>query len=428
MYTLHERTTPKTKIFGARYAIPGSHPIPSHHMSRSDAALMPTNLALGDGPDPAQGQVDQDGDDADDPNGLFVIGALVAEDDGEDDAAHVADAAGAAGDDAVGVRVDVGDEAEDGAVGALEEEGHAGDEAEHGALVVAVGETDGDLEGAGDDGVGVHEVLLAPDAGAGVDGVGEETAEGAEDDVQETEHGGPATGAGLTEGFEVLEVVGTEDGVDRQFGAEGAEVAAAGDEGLEGEDDGHCFLEAGFADDFAAGDIEHLLFAHLSFVVKATLALAGGVVLDFCVRVPARRTGRGRRWLIGTDLPWNLDDVTGDAVFSQILLGGEVAFAPFSCWGVGADQEQSDGDGDDDDEWDNERHSPCLVGSQVLMRNQRVEDGGHQEVCDTATRIAEACGERVARANNVLIKEASRPYLARHKATAKDTNEETESQ
>ena len=193
---------------------------------------MPADLALGDGSDPTERQVDADGDDADDPDGLFVVGALVAEDDGEDDAAQVADAAGAAGDDAVGEGVHVRDEAEDGAVGALEEEGHAGDEAEHGALVAAVGQADGELEHAGHDGVRVDEALLPPDTGAGVDGVGYETAEGAEHDVQETEHGGPATGAGLTERFEVLEVVGAQDGVDGQFGAEGAEVAAAGDEGL----------------------------------------------------------------------------------------------------------------------------------------------------------------------------------------------------
>ena len=123
-------------------------------------------------------------------------------------------------------------EAEDGAVGALEEECHAGDETEHGALGVAVLETDGDLEGPGDAGVGVDEVLLAPDTGTGVNGVGYETAKGAAHDVQETEHGRPATGAGLTKCFEVLKVVGAQDGVDGQFGAEGAEVAAACDKGL----------------------------------------------------------------------------------------------------------------------------------------------------------------------------------------------------
>ena len=54
----------------------------------------------------------------------------------------------------------------------------------------------------------MDEVFLAPDTGAGVDGVGQETAGGTERDVQQTKHGSPATGAGLTERFEVLEVVG----------------------------------------------------------------------------------------------------------------------------------------------------------------------------------------------------------------------------
>ncbi len=250
---------------------------------------MPTNLPLGNRPDPAQRQIDRNGNDANDPNRLLIILALVPEYDGEDDAAQVARRARAPRDDAVGIGMHVRHEAEDGAIGALEEEGHAGDEAEHRALVVAVCETDGDLERAREDGVGVDEVLLAPDAGAGVEGVGEETAEGAEDDVQEAEHGGPATGARLAKGFEVLDVVGAQDGVDGEFGAKGAEVAAAGDEGLQGEDNGHCFLEGGFADDFAASDVEHLLFADLGFVIKATLALASGVVFDFGVGVPVRR-------------------------------------------------------------------------------------------------------------------------------------------
>ena len=70
---------------------------------------------------------------------------------------------------------------------------------------------------------------------------------------------------------------------------------------------------------------------------------------------------------MGGYFPWDVDDVTGDAMFSQMLLGGEMAFAPFSCRCVGAHQEYCDGDGDDDDEWDNECYSPCLVGSLVLV-------------------------------------------------------------
>ena len=250
---------------------------------------MPTNLPFRNRSYPAHRQIDPNGNNPDNPNGLFVILALVPEDDGEDDAPQVPDAARAARDDAVCKGVHVRHEAEDGAVGALEEERHARDETEHGALVVAVRETNRELEDARDDGVGVDEVLLAPDAGAGVDGVGQQPTHGPEGDVQETEHGGPATGAGLPERFEIFEVVGAEDGVDGQFGAEGAEVAGAGDEGLEGEDDGHCFLERGFADDFTPSDIEHLLFANLGFVVEAALALAGSIVFEFCIRVPRRR-------------------------------------------------------------------------------------------------------------------------------------------
>ena len=216
---------------------------------------MPTNLALRNRPNPTQRQINRNSNNANNPNRLLIIRPLVPENNREDDPAQVANTPRAAGDNAIGERMHVRDEAEDGAVGAFEEERHAGHETEHGALVVAVGEADGDLEGAGDDGVGVHEGFLAPDAGAGVDGVGEEAAEGAEGDVEEAEHGGPAAGAGLAEGFEVFEVEGAEDGVDGEFGAEGAEVAAAGDEGLQGEDDGHCFFEGGFADDFAAGDV-----------------------------------------------------------------------------------------------------------------------------------------------------------------------------
>ena len=301
--------------------------------------LMPTNLPLRNGSDPAQRQIDRNRNDADDPNRLLVLLALIPEDDREDDATEIARPPRAARDDAIGIRVHVRHEAEDGAVGALEEEGEAGHETEHGALVVAVREADGEFEDAGEDGVGVDEVLLAPDAGALVDLVGEEAADGPEGDVEEAEHGGPAAGTRLAEGFEVLDVVGAQDGVDGELGAKGAEVAAAGDEGLEGEDDGHCLLEAGLLDNLPTGDVEHLLFANLGFVGKAALALAGGVVFDFCVRITVRRARFKRCWFLGIDLAWNLNNVTGDAMFSQILLGGEVAFAPFPCRGVGADNQ-----------------------------------------------------------------------------------------
>lgn len=63
---------------------------------------MAPNLPLRDGPDPAEPQVDGDGDDANDPKHLAVVLAVVAEDDGEDNTAEVSRGTGTAGDDALG--------------------------------------------------------------------------------------------------------------------------------------------------------------------------------------------------------------------------------------------------------------------------------------------------------------------------------------
>lgn len=166
IYAQNERTTPPKKVFQYRYAFPIRNPCPNGY------TLVPTDLPLGNGLDPTQRQVDNNSDDANNPNGLLIMRALVSEDDGEDDTAQIADTARAARDDAVREGVHVGYKAEDGTVGAFKEESHAGEETKHGALVVTVRDTDGDLEDAGDDGVGVDEVFLAPDTGAGVDGVG----------------------------------------------------------------------------------------------------------------------------------------------------------------------------------------------------------------------------------------------------------------
>ncbi len=62
---------------------------------------MAPNLPLRDGPDPAEPQVDRDGNDANDPKHLAVVLAVVAEDDGEDNTAEVSRGTGAAGDDAL---------------------------------------------------------------------------------------------------------------------------------------------------------------------------------------------------------------------------------------------------------------------------------------------------------------------------------------
>ena len=273
---------------------------------------MPANLALGNRSNPTQTNIDRDSDDADDPDDLGVMGAVVAENDGEDDAAEIARGAGASGDDAVGVGVDVcsgfmlarrrhsggrarkegehtGHEGEVSSVAGFEEEGHSRNEAEHRTLIIGVDDANGNEEGAGDEGEGVDQSFLAPHSGSSVQIVGDDASQGSEHDVEETEHGGPVARAGLLELGEVLEVVGAEDGVDGKFGAEGAKVASGGHEGLQREDNGHCLLECWLDDDFAASSVEHLLFADLGFAIIVRTVLAGSTVFDLLLVIVARR-------------------------------------------------------------------------------------------------------------------------------------------
>ena len=168
------------------------------------------------------------------------------------------------------------------AVGRLEEEGHARNQPKHGALRMRVGGADGDVKRAGEDAQGVQPDLFAPDgARAAVEGVGEEAAGGAADDVEEAEHGGPVAGLGLVE-FGVLElrlVVGAQDAVDRELGAEGAEVACRRDQGLEAEDYRHGVAEGWLLDHLAAGCVQHGLGAELGFARRGEFA-GGCLVLE----------------------------------------------------------------------------------------------------------------------------------------------------
>lgn len=68
-------------------------------------------------------------------------------------------------------------------------------------------------------------------------------------------------------------VVCAEDGVDGEFGAEGAEVAGAYDEGLRGDGDLRHGFEGGVLDGFEVGGGEDLTGAGLGFGV-----FGGGVV------------------------------------------------------------------------------------------------------------------------------------------------------
>ena len=105
-----------------------------------------------------------------------------------------------------------------------------------------------------------------------------------------------------------------------------------------------------------------------------------------------------------------------------------MAVCPFAGWGVGAEDEHRGGGGCDDDEGDDEGHAPGDVCREMLLLDKGVEDGGHEEVCDASACVAEAACEGVGCADDVLVEEASGPYLTWNKAAAEDTDEESKSQ
>ena len=196
------------------------------------STLSATDLTFWNWPNPAYSKVDGDGDDTNDPEGLCVVGAVVAENDGKDDTTKVTHGTGEARDDTVGMRVNVRDQRVVETVGTLKEEGNTTtDETNQCWTVVGVGDTDDNQEDAHHDRIRVKENLLGPHGlGTAVDIVTEDTTKRTEDDVHETKHGSPVTGSLKAELGEVLEVVVAKDAVDGKLRTECAEIAGSGDE------------------------------------------------------------------------------------------------------------------------------------------------------------------------------------------------------
>ena len=181
-------------------------------------------------------------------------------------------------------------------VARLQEKRHPGNKPKHGIPIMRVRGPDRDQKHARHERKDVNQVLFPPHVRAPVDEIREDAPEGSEDDVQEAEHGGPVAAAALLEGGEVLQVVGAQDAVDGELGAEGAEVASPRHERLHREDDFQEFLARGFDDDFAAGGVEHLLFADLGFVRESCRLFGLGgfeaeLFLGTTVRATAARGG-----------------------------------------------------------------------------------------------------------------------------------------
>lgn len=93
--------------------------------------------------------------------------------------------------------------------------------------------------------------------------------------------------------------------------------------------------------------------------------------------------------------------------------------------GVRAEKEH----GNTADEQTNERNDkgnpPCLGRAEALMSDERVKDGGHDEVSNTTAGVTPTTSQGVGGADNVLVEEASAPHLARDKGSTQDTNEKS---
>lgn len=179
-------------------------------------------------------------------------------------------------------------------------------------------------------------------------------------------------------------------------------------------------------DDLATCSVQHLLFSHLCLVVAKHSTCLSQLLLVFDDIVGRSRGARARNGILcGSDR--NVDDNGGvDGVFTKIVLGCLRTVCPLARGCVRAQDEKCQCHDDDDDTRDDECHSPGDVGGQTIGY-QAVVDGGHEEVSDASTSVTKTSSQSIGSADNVLVVETSRPYLARHKAAAQDADEEATS-
>lgn len=393
--------------------------------------------------DPANGQLECDGDDTNDPDTLAVVWRQVPEDDGENDTTKVTHGTSETRHDTVGMWVHVRHKGVTDTVATLKEESQTSEETEHGSLVVGVEDTDGDCESTEDDSVGVKKNLLAPDGASAAEGVvSGETTERTADDVEKTEHGSPVTRFLETEtiALEVDTVPCTEDGVDGKLSTERAEVMNTSDPGLRGSSNVENFLASGLADNLALGGFVHLFGANLSFAIlvvrvgrreEINLLVVDGL-LGKC-RVAWVGNSGGTRLLHVERATRSVDDGTlgggvGNAehvVLAEVVINGVQAVFPATKRGVGAEEEQASCDNEDEDTRDNKVDTPGDVGPLVLVSDEGVVNGRHDEVGNTSTSVTETGSDGVGGTDNVLVEEPSHPYLARNERTTEDTDEET---
>ena len=122
-------------------------------------------------------------------------------------------------------RMHVRDDSEVCTIGGFQKQCHARHESKHGSLSLGIDKTNNKLEDTRTDTKEYEPEFLSPDGvGIFVYSIRNETTYRAEKNVQKTKHGRPLAGCGLTQFREVLQVVGTENRIDRKLSTEGAGV------------------------------------------------------------------------------------------------------------------------------------------------------------------------------------------------------------
>lgn len=139
----------------------------------------------------------------------------------------------------IGIRVYMRHKGKVSAVACLQEDGHQCDQAHHGVELLRIKLADDDQKDTRHDADEMDPHLLSPQVVARPfeNQVAEESSSRSSDDVEEAKHGSPTTGCGLSEVWEVLEIVRAEDGIDCELAAERADVSSHEGEGLKRAED-----------------------------------------------------------------------------------------------------------------------------------------------------------------------------------------------
>lgn len=315
-----------------------------------------SNLALGNWLDPANGHIGADSNRANDPEAFRIIRAIVPEDDGKDDATKATGCASGTTNNAVCEWMHVRDVCEVQTVGTLEEECGSGNESEHCRLLVRVYFADDDKEDARDDGIDMQHDLFAPHAtGIAIREIADESTQRPGHNVEETKHGSPVSVFLQREFGEVLVIVIAQNAINGQLGAEGAEIACAGNKGLEGEENTCSFFECRFLNNLALGDLDHLLGTNLDFII--------GIVVGFLFFLVGHIVASNRVIRVAVIVVHFTRDSNNnaDAMLAKVGISSRFSLRPLSSGTIWTKDKEKDCRGGDQDTGNNKGNAPRIV-------------------------------------------------------------------